>query len=47
MNTGSYVNGKWFHPQSSRLVRNLTPADPDVVIAVFPAATAEDVRSAI
>jgi NAD-dependent aldehyde dehydrogenases len=46
MNTGSYVNGKWFHPQSSRLVRNLNPADPDDVIAEFPAATAEDVRSA-
>ena len=47
MNTGSYVNGKWFHPKSSRLVRNLNPADPDDVIAEFPAATAEDVRSAI
>jgi len=33
MNTGSYVKGKWFHPQSSRLVRNLNPADPDDVIA--------------
>ena len=47
MNTGSYVNGKWFHPKSSRLVRNLNPADPDDVIAEFPAATAEDVQSAI
>ena len=47
MNTGSYVNGKWFHPKSSRLVRNLNPADPDDVIAEFPAATAEDVQRAI
>ena len=47
MNTGSYVNGKWFHSKSSRLVRNLNPADPDDVIAEFPAATAEDVQSAI
>jgi aldehyde dehydrogenase (NAD+) len=47
MHTGSYINGKWFHPQSERLVRNLNPADPDDVIAEFPAATAEDVRRAI
>ena len=39
MQTGSYVNGKWFHPKSNRLVRNLNPADPDDVIAEFPAAT--------
>src|SRR6266850_1027279 len=47
MNTGSYMNGKWFHPKSNRLVRNLNPADTDDVIAEFPAATAEDVQSAI
>ena len=47
MNTGSFVNGKWFHPKSSRLVRNLNPADPDDVIAEFPAATVEDVQQAI
>jgi len=47
MNTGSYVDGKWFHPKSNRLVRNLNPADPDEVIAEFPAATAEDVGRAI
>ena len=47
MQTGSYVNGKWFHPKSHRLVRNLNPADPDDVIAEFPAATAEDVQRAI
>ncbi len=47
MNTGSFVDGKWFHPKSNRLVRNLNPADPDEVIAEFPAATAEDVGRAI
>ncbi len=47
MNTGSYVNGSWFHPKSSRLVRNLNPADPEDVIAEFPSATAEDVQRAI
>ena len=47
MNTGSYVNGKWFHPKSSRLVRNLNPADPEDLIAEFPSATAEDVQRAI
>src|SRR4051794_26299928 len=47
MNTGSYVNGKWSHPKSSRLVRNLNPADPEDVIAEFPSATAEDVQRAI
>jgi aldehyde dehydrogenase (NAD+) len=47
MQTGSYVNGKWFHPKSSRLVRNTNPADPDDVIGEFPAAIAEDVQHAI
>ena len=47
MQTGSYIDGKWFHPKSNRLVRNLNPADPDDVIAEFPAATAEDARRAI
>ena len=47
MQTGSYVNGKWFHPKSERLVRNINPADPDDVIAEFPCATAEDVHRAI
>ena len=47
MNTGSFIDGKWFHPRSNRLVRNLNPADPDEVIAEFPAATAEDVARAI
>jgi aldehyde dehydrogenase (NAD+) len=46
MQTGSYVNGRWFHPKSNRLVRNISPADFEV-IAEFPAATAEDVQSAI
>ncbi|HEX2229738.1 MAG TPA: aldehyde dehydrogenase family protein, partial [Candidatus Binatia bacterium] len=47
MQTGSYVNGKWFHPNSVRLVRNVNPADPDDVLAEFPAATAADVERAI
>ncbi|HXV83977.1 MAG TPA: aldehyde dehydrogenase family protein [Candidatus Binatia bacterium] len=47
MHTGSYINGQWFHPKSNRLVRNRNPADPDDVIAEFPAATTEDVQRAI
>jgi aldehyde dehydrogenase (NAD+) len=47
MNTGSYVDGKWFHPNSNRLVRNINPADPHDVIAEFPCATAQDVARAI
>jgi len=47
MNTGSFVDGKWFHPKSNRLVRNLNPADTDDIIAEFPAATADDVGRAI
>jgi aldehyde dehydrogenase (NAD+) len=46
MQTGSYINGKWIQPKSSRLVRNTNPADFEV-IAEFPAATAEDVQNAI
>jgi aldehyde dehydrogenase (NAD+) len=46
MQTGSYVNGKWFHPKSTRLVRNVSPADLEV-IAEFPAATGGDVQNAI
>ena len=47
MQTGSYVSGKWYHPKSSRLVRNANPADPDDVLSEFPAATAADVGRAI
>src|SRR5918992_324626 len=47
MNTGSYIDGKWFHPKSERLVRNINPADLDDVIAEFPCATADDVGRAI
>ncbi len=47
MHTGSYTHGKWFHPKSQRLVRNINPADPDDLIAEFPAATTEDVQRAI
>jgi aldehyde dehydrogenase (NAD+) len=46
MQTGSYINGKWIQPKSSRLVRNTNPADLEI-IAEFPAATADDVHHAI
>ena len=47
MNTGSFVAGRWYHPESKRLVRNLNPADPSDVIAEFPSATAADTQRAI
>ncbi len=47
MPTGSYINGKWFHPTSDRLVKNINPADPKQVIAEFPAASAQDACDAI
>ena len=47
MNTGSYIDGQWFHPKSTRLVRNINPADPSDVIAEFPSATTADVERAI
>ena len=47
MRTGSYVNGTWYHPSSSRLTRNVNPADTSDVIAEFPLATTDDVRRAI
>lgn len=47
MNTGSHINGKWFHPDSDRHVRNVNPADPKDIIAEFPAATAADAHRAI
>lgn len=47
MRTGSYVNGKWYHPDSRQISRNINPADTSDVIAEFPLATATDVRSAI
>lgn len=47
MPTGSFINGKWFHPNSERLVKNINPADPKDVIAEFPAATAADTQTAV
>ena len=47
MNTGSYVNGKWYHPASGKVSRNINPADTSDVIAEFPLATAADVRLAL
>lgn len=46
MPTGSYINGKWFHPNSDRLVKNINPADPKDIIAEFPAGGAQDVATA-
>src|SRR5690349_16084067 len=47
MNTGSYINGKWFHPSSNLISRNINPADTSDVIAEFPLAGVSDVRNAI
>jgi len=47
MNTGSYINGKWYHPKSQEIGRNVNPADTSDVIAEFPLATAADVRMAV
>ena len=47
MNTGSYVNGKWYQPSSKKISKNINPADTSDVIAEFPLATAADVRLAI
>jgi aldehyde dehydrogenase (NAD+) len=47
MPTGSYIAGRWFHPTSTRVTRNVNPADPSDVIAEFPSATAADVGSAV
>lgn len=48
MRTGSFVDGKWFHPTSSaRKVRNVNPADTEDVLAEFPSAGAAEVARAI
>src|SRR5688500_1753604 len=47
MNTGSYINGQWYRPSSSKISRNINPADTNDVIAEYPLATAADVRVAI
>lgn len=47
MHTGSYIGGAWYHPDSSRITRNVNPADPHDIIAEFPSATAEDVTRAV
>jgi aldehyde dehydrogenase (NAD+) len=47
MRTGSFVNGTWYHPDSSDRTRNINPADTTDVISEFPLATAADVRRAI
>jgi acyl-CoA reductase-like NAD-dependent aldehyde dehydrogenase len=47
MNTRSYVNGRWYHPQSKSVSKNINPADTSDVLAEYPLATASDVRQAI
>ncbi len=47
MPTGSYVNGRWYHPTSTQVTRNINPADTADVIAEFPLASAADVRAAV
>jgi len=47
MHTGSYINGEWYQPSSTRQVRNVNPADTSDVIAEFPMATAADTERAI
>jgi aldehyde dehydrogenase (NAD+) len=47
MNTGSYVNGKWYQPDSKAVSKNINPADTSDVIAEYPLATAADVQVAI
>jgi acyl-CoA reductase-like NAD-dependent aldehyde dehydrogenase len=47
MNTRSYVNGRWYHPQSKSTSKNINPADVSDVIGEYPLATAADVRLAI
>src|SRR5262245_9716145 len=47
MNTRSYVNGRWYHPQSKSISKNINPADTSDVVGEYPLATASDVRLAI
>src|SRR6186997_2048802 len=47
MNTRSYVNGRWYHPQSKSISKNINPADTSDVIAEYPLAGAADVRLAV
>lgn len=47
MKTGSYIDGKWFHPRSDKRVTNVNPADKTDTISEFPMASAEDAEKAI
>lgn len=47
MPTGSYINGKWFHPKSKTIIQNINPADPKNIISEFPGATSVDVKNAL
>jgi acyl-CoA reductase-like NAD-dependent aldehyde dehydrogenase len=47
MNTGSYVNGKFYQPASKKISKNINPADTGDVIAEYSLATAADVQPAI
>jgi acyl-CoA reductase-like NAD-dependent aldehyde dehydrogenase len=45
--TGSYVGGRWYEPSSSQMIHVVNPANPDEVVASFPAATRQDALAAI
>jgi aldehyde dehydrogenase (NAD+) len=47
MNTRSYVNGRWYHPQAKSTSKNINPADTSDVLGEYPLATAADVRLAV
>lgn len=47
MKTGSFIDGRWVHPDSPRIGCDLNPADTRDIIAEFPLATADDARQAI
>ncbi|RMH54735.1 MAG: aldehyde dehydrogenase family protein [Candidatus Hydrogenedentota bacterium] len=45
--TGSFIDGEWITPDSSKTIRNINPADTTEVIAEFPAAGREETLRAI
>lgn len=47
MKTGSYVDGSWYHPETSRTTKNVNPADTQDVLSEFPSADQNDVAKAI
>jgi aldehyde dehydrogenase (NAD+) len=45
--TGSHIAGSWVHPQSTELIRTVNPANPSKIVMEFPAATGDDVETAV